>query len=121
MPHRLRSHILSVLILALLTAGISPACRFISGGETLIEICSLEGMKTIAVPDGATQNHQNIKTTPCGFCVLAATGAMAEPTIDIISVNYAAEKATVFYPVPFVLPEETLTVTARPRGPPVIS
>ncbi len=51
----IRSNIVNFLcILAFITAGVSPACAFISGKEGYIEICASDGsLKTIKVSEGS--------------------------------------------------------------------
>ncbi len=66
-----------LLILAFLTAGISPACAFISGKTSLIEICASDGsLKTIEVSynqavdieeSNGGSKHQT-KKNDCAFC-----------------------------------------------------
>jgi hypothetical protein len=65
--------ILSILIIAALaSAGISPACAFVSGKVNLIEICTEDGtIKTIAVTDDQApqpkHDHAH-KNADCAFC-----------------------------------------------------
>lgn len=62
------------LILAFFTAGISPACKFISGQQTnLIEICTTYGIKKIPTSDGdslpSKGDHKGAEQ--CMFCISA--------------------------------------------------
>lgn len=93
---RLFVHLL--LIAAFVTAGISPACAFISGGQSLIEICAADGsVKTISVPAAqsplavagqsapAPAPHHSQLKDQCAFCFTAAQGqalAALPPTLS---------------------------------------
>ncbi len=67
-------------ILAFVLAGISPACKFISGEKTFMEICFSDGsLKRVEVPEEyrvltakaekAPQNDGHAhKESDCGFC-----------------------------------------------------
>lgn len=67
-------------ILAFVLAGISPACKFISGEKTFMEICFSDGsLKRVEVPeeyriltakaDKTPQNNGHAhKDSDCGFC-----------------------------------------------------
>jgi hypothetical protein len=60
-------HIL--VILAVILSGISPACAFISGKtSSVIEICTADGMKKIAVPSEQSPEQKPAKKIDCGFC-----------------------------------------------------
>lgn len=69
-------HIVALfLIVALATAGISPACAFISGKTALIEICAADGtLKTVEVPadQAPVSDEENDKShhmeQDCAFC-----------------------------------------------------
>ena len=66
-----------LLMVAMLTSGISPACKFISGKTSFIEICSWDGStKTVEVPatqdptyseDSAPTSHDSA-SDGCNFC-----------------------------------------------------
>ncbi|MEZ5813198.1 MAG: hypothetical protein R3E13_00485 [Alphaproteobacteria bacterium] len=65
-----------LLIIALASAGISPACAFISGKTSFIEICAADGtLKTVEVPADQSpfeekqddQEHHAAKND-CAFC-----------------------------------------------------
>lgn len=68
-----RYYLQILLIAALVLAGASPACKFISGKTNLIEICTAQGLKTVAAGDAQTpapQKHN--KTDQCAFCFAQA-------------------------------------------------
>lgn len=79
------------MILALVTAGVSPACAFISGKMTMIEICGVDGMIQVSVPadqapDAADHDQQKYD---CGFCLAHATGkAITTPDAAIIDFDF---------------------------------
>lgn len=55
------------IILALALAAVSPACEFISG-QNVIEICTSDGIKRIALPgEPADEGHEYAKQD-CAFC-----------------------------------------------------
>jgi len=59
------------LIFAFVLSGISPACAFISGkfSSIDIEICTEDGLKTVSMPgDEAPDDHAHKKKDDCGFC-----------------------------------------------------
>jgi hypothetical protein len=72
-----------LVILALVSAGISPACAFISGKTSLIEICTADGaIKTVAVTEDGRQvsplDHQDkTQKTDCAFCLNASAAKSA--------------------------------------------
>lgn len=64
------------VIIALITAGISPACAFINGSKNWIEICSADGdIKRIQVSEnetpipGSGDKSHNISLDECAFCM----------------------------------------------------
>lgn len=79
-----------LMILALVTAGVSPACAFISGKMTMIEICGVDGLMQVSVPaDQApdTADHDQ-HGHDCGFCLTHATGK-AITTPDAVIIDFA--------------------------------
>jgi hypothetical protein len=77
-----------LLILAFITAGISPACHFINGKTSYIEICSGLELKTIKVTEDESpldhkSSHNYADNNPCAFCFsssylkLAAAGKIS--------------------------------------------
>lgn len=62
------------LILALLTGAVSPACKFIRGeAKSVIEICTLYGLKKIEWPAPAPQKDKPHKPAgDCAFCFAIA-------------------------------------------------
>lgn len=78
MVNRLKLVLCTLIFTALISAGISPACDFIAGKMTMIEICTEDGtIKTIAVADEQTpkQDHKHAhKNKDCAFCFSNAQG-----------------------------------------------
>lgn len=109
----------SLMILALVTAGVSPACAFVSGKMTLIEICGIDGLMNVAVPadqapDSSGQHQQQYD---CGFCIAHAAGkALTTPDTAIIDFAYVYQTG----PAPARLAERSSVFDrALPvRGPP---
>lgn len=70
-----------LVIFAIVTAGISPACAFVNGGKGVIQICDSEGIvKNIEVPEEylpflpdekQTKEHENA-VKDCSFCMFSA-------------------------------------------------
>ncbi len=112
-----------LVILAFLTVGISPACKFISGQMVDLEICTPEGLQTIQIAADKTpepqkpQKHQ--KTDDCAFCFAqthlklakAEPPAFQAPAAFKTSCNHLQQAARY----------ATLHSSAQPRAPPVIS
>jgi hypothetical protein len=78
---RVRQIIGFLLIAALGSFGISPACAFVSGKVTLIEICAADGsLQTVAVDESGQKvdkpapgsGHQANKKHDCAFCTASA-------------------------------------------------
>lgn len=81
MMHRSRFVILNFLmILALVTLNISPACQFLSGQNVTawLEICGVDGLTKVQIThsektaEDATQNGSHLQKPPCAFCVTHA-------------------------------------------------
>lgn len=127
---RRHTHTLNFLImLALIGAGISPACKFINGqASSLIEICTTFGVKKIAAPadfaaaDTEQQQGDTQKTTdPCAFCLNAQTHKV------IASLAPHIPARDMFTHTRFILPTRLAAHTPSPsalpeaRGPPTLS
>ena len=67
---RLYLHIL--VMLAVVLSGVSPACAFISGKSSIIEveICTADGLKIVKMAGDETpaHDHKHQKKNDCGFC-----------------------------------------------------
>ena len=79
------------MMLAIVGAGISPACKFISGDMTWMEICGVDGIKKVLVsgddlPAGQEQEHA--QTDPCAFCLTHASVKTAPANPSIITAPY---------------------------------
>lgn len=79
------------IMLAIIGAGISPACKFISGQQTWLEICGADGIKKVLiasedVPE-SPHDQSHASAEPCAFCL----------THSSVKVT-AAEKAIVIVP-----------------------
>lgn len=68
---KLHLHIYGLIVLAIVTASISPACAFINGSsKDFIEICSGDSTKTIPAPDNSQHhNKQADAHEQCAFCL----------------------------------------------------
>ncbi len=86
----------ALVICALVTAGISPACAFIAGKSSLIEICGPDGLMMVSVPadnapggDEAGDAGYHGEQTDCGYCIAQASGkAITTPPAAIIDFDF---------------------------------
>ncbi len=64
-----------IIVFALLTANISPACKFISGKQNdFIEICTAFGTELISISEeNESTQPKNKLTKQCLFCFFAQT------------------------------------------------
>ncbi len=96
--------VLFVLALSIISAVISPACKFVSGQSTLIEICTAYGVKSIYLSNNDTQKPQQSghqTNDKCSFCFsaksqkyLPATYSAAITPIIVLQQIYKAERHT---------------------------
>lgn len=104
--HAFRRHMwLSCLIIfALVTVGVSPACAFISGKTTMMmEICGPDGLMMVAVPpdkaadasqkaSDSDQGHPHDQMPDCNYCIAQAQGkAITTPDAAIIDFHFVYE------------------------------
>lgn len=118
----LKTFISLLIITAFISAGISPACAFMSGKTNLIEICNEAGeIETIAInEDGQKvpqQNHAH-QDQDCAFCFSAAnakTFVKAQSIPVVLSAGYLRKSSGSAIPV-------TLSLKAfESTGPPTLS
>lgn len=86
-----------LVICALITAGISPACAFVGGTMEMMEICASDGsVKTIPVPEGYESPIEDQDSEPddsanlddlelCSFCLFQSGGKSLAFLQDISS------------------------------------
>ncbi len=115
------------VILAIVTAGISPACAFVSGKTSWIEICGADGgVHKIAVSadldplaQGSDDARHDTAQDQCGFCLTHANGKTIKPVSITISKplapSYIAVSAGTYLPVTMRIQK------AQPRAPPFFS
>lgn len=109
------------MILALVTAGVSPACAFISGKMTMIEICGVDGMMKIAVPadEAPDQPASHDGGYDCGFCIAqTSVKALTTPDTAIIDFSFIYNKSFAFSSSSVQAP--VLDGRLPVRGPPVL-
>ncbi|MCK6417886.1 MAG: hypothetical protein L6Q57_02970 [Alphaproteobacteria bacterium] len=106
-----------LLLLALVSAGVSPACETRAAPYDLIEICGAMGIKTIAVPSTEKNPTSPSHKTDhdCGFC-FAATPSAHTPDVAVLHVFDVSR-------LPLLASPAHLKFSARhtahaPRGPP---
>lgn len=94
MRHLVRNLFMQCLVIcALVTAGISPACAFIAGKTSLMEICGPEGLMMVEVPADQAPGSADADHAPhphdCGFCIAQASGkAITTPPLAIIDFDF---------------------------------
>ncbi len=114
----------SILVLALFTAGISPACKFISGQQNgFIEICTAFGIKTIPVPEGNTSPQPENKhkaAEQCMFCFSAQIHkVIADTGVNPSLAPYKIKTAFAVFTHQILRSQRTTSFEAR--APPYIS
>ncbi len=107
------------VLISFVLAGISPACKFISGQTKQIEICSYDGMKTITVADTqapADKKNDHKKSDDCGFCFAQSHLKMAKAVpaeftpVRMAYLNPAIIKLEIY--------SQSHESAVSPRGPP---
>lgn len=120
MKRHLRHFSFLLVILALVSAGISPACAFISGKTSLIEICAADGeIKTVAVTEDGRQvqpGAQDKAGNDCVFCLNAATAKSGPAGGQILYV--LAAPAPAFFPSSVAAPADIAAKPFHATGPP---
>ncbi|MCB9990794.1 MAG: hypothetical protein H6867_05375 [Rhodospirillales bacterium] len=111
------------LVTAFLLSGISPACAWVGGqSRSLIEICTIDGLKTIEVsPNQQAPDQQSHEKRPdCLFCFALAKVKTTGPATAITVP--AAERLTWGISAIDSTPLMNRTQTSfEARGPPKIS
>ena len=117
------------VLLAIATAGISPACAFASGQKGWIEICAADGtIKRVQVsgdflPQAGEQNevshHSPGVMDDCAFCFMTAQGKILKDDrvifLAVISGNYLKVTGSTY------IPGDQKAISFSARGPPSIS
>lgn len=109
-----------IIMLAFIGAGISPACKFISG--EMIEICGPNGIEMVRLnandlPPDAPQEHDTAKTDQCAFCF---TGSQIK-VMEVASVVVQAPDLSYVSSERMVSAERVYRAyrsATLPRGPP---
>ena len=112
-----------LLIMGLITAGVSPACKFISGKADLIEICTAEGLQKIAAAGHTSAPvkpvHQMADT--CAFCLAAQTHKAGNVTLTATTLPAVKIQRIYFTTLPDDRAEQKDVSSYRSRAPPVFS
>lgn len=119
-------------ILAFVLAGISPACKFISGEKSFMEICFSDGsLKKIEVPAeynallakaGQTQQQKqgsHEKGNDCAFCFAQSSLSKHNAPSSVILTNLTGQSLTIGAGT-FAL-RGTQPLLFQSRGPPALS
>jgi len=108
-----------LIVLAIISSAISPACAFIGGkNQSYIEICNGIGNKSIPDPNGQLDTAPDMTQNQCPFCVNAQTMNGIETSVNII-------KDISFMSVYFGFTNEVALINAvkatHARAPPALS
>lgn len=109
-----------IFVVALILAWVSPVCQTRAGAYTLLEICGVDGVKTVSIPSGeapADQEEDHHKSaSDCAFCFAAAhfSGVKAVYTAAILQQTFESPDLR---SDAFSL--SLASLHALPRGPPV--
>lgn len=120
-----QNFVLFMMIIALITMGISPACKFISGGENFIEICTADGFERLAIntdqnPASDQKDGGNAhKDMPCMFCFAAHTGKASQSLASYTAVLSTVKAAYALHDYQIKRTGERRPFEAR--APPVFS
>jgi hypothetical protein len=112
------------LIVCFVLAQVSPACAFVSGKMSLMEICAADGtVKTIKVAEqydpSAKQGKAPIVAKDCAFCFAQAHLSKLPVHVGVISPvlpsSYISISSGMIVPVSYKFAQ------GQPRAPPVLS
>lgn len=123
----MRIFIHMLVVLAMVLSTISPACAFMSGNASMIEICGADGsIKTITVDAAldpfAALDEQPLKAEkpPCAFCLAMTSLKAAMPAQDIVLFVPPVYQGLMTGPGTIFL-SQTLSLGFKPTGPPAFS
>ena len=109
--------LICLMILALVTAGVSPACAFVSGKMTIMEICGADGLMKVAMPADEGPASTDQQKHDCGFCLAQTMGkALTTPATAIIDFEYVYNEVAPPVAIAFAVP--VLDGRLPVRGPP---
>ena len=102
---------------------VSRAMSFVQGGSAWAEICTPQGMRTVLVDGGATDDNMPATAAAgadCPYCSLCGHLAALPPASPSVLPPMVAEAAV---PTLFLQAPRTLFAwaSAQPRAPPVLS
>jgi len=109
-----------LVILAFIAAGVSPACKFISGQSQLVEICGVDGVKMVRLAAEELppeSEHHDKASSECAFCIASAhiktvsakPATITLPAMAFVSVERQSEVSQAY---------AALRSQILPRGPP---
>lgn len=124
-----RRFYISVLVMvAIFLAGISPACAFISGGSSFIEICAADGsLETVEVDAALDPFAESVPVSgehmdameKCPFCFASGTYKYGEARSQVIAMLALPRYLVVSSGT--AIPFGSDMRVYQPRGPPVLS
>ena len=121
--HMKHAFISMVMIIALVTAAISPACAFLNGDSNFIQICAADGsVKTIAVlnDQSPVQTPRNThKVQPdCAFCFATAH---AKPLMtDVTHLTVHSSSAYMKISTGQIVPVGAVLRSYQSQAPPIV-
>lgn len=110
------------IMLAVIGAGISPACKFISGQQTWLEICGADGIKKVLIASDElpeTDQTQHANAEPCAFCLTHANVKVIGTKVADIPLPVMKTAQGGFAENPILLAGSN-NDAAFPRGPPIL-
>ena len=119
------------LIMAIVTAGISPACAVINGETSTIELCSPNGdVRVVEVPaemdpfakdapQPQDDHHAQDNMDDCTFC-FAKTHAKSLSAASSIKISFVLPRYLAVGGGTYI-PQSLKAINFQPRGPPVFS
>jgi hypothetical protein len=117
----MRNLLYILIILSFVLAGLSPACKFISGQTQQIEICSYDGIKTVTIADKQVpdnRDHEHKSSQDCAFCFAQSNLKLmkAIPPAFTLFKQHSLESILTLT----VLDLTRYETAASPRGPPAL-
>lgn len=113
-------------ILAFILAQVSPACAFVSGKKSLLEICAADGsFKTIEVDavfnplDAPPPSKKHDAKNDCAFCFSNST--IVKIPMESVEISVPVPSNYRFSSSGTIVPETLKTFHTQPRAPPIHS
>ena len=113
------------LIVGIITISISPACKFVSGDMSLMEICTPFGIQKIALSQDGTNapvptERGTTLSEKCAFCFSTQTQKIASADVPHALINFSHSKTYRLFK-DAQRPTLILTGSLGARAPPIFS